>query len=201
MRRNNGYDRPHGEAFTISDHLTVWKDGKPIYRPTVHYAYMPCDSAIASLTELQTRSYELQPKLRIMGNDIIAGGDELGCLLMGHDYNSWWIGSLLSIEEARKLVPGQNATTLQVAASVMAATLWMIDHPNEGVLLPDQLPHEEILKHANAYLGPMLNEAVDWDPLKNWSHLYAKWGVRKPPVEDKWQFTTFLVNNISGDGY
>lgn len=191
----------HGEAFSISEFLTVTKHGNAIYRPTVHYAYMPCDSAIASLTELQTRSYELQPKLRIMGNDIIAGGDELGCLLMGHDYNSWWIGSLLSIDEARKLVPGQNATTLQVAASVVAATLWMIDHPNEGVLLPDQLPHEEILKHANPYLGPMYNEAVDWDPLKNWSHLYAKWGVRKPPAEDRWQFTTFLVNNISGDGY
>jgi homospermidine synthase len=98
-------------------------------------------------------------------------------------------------------VPHQNATTLQVAASVLAATLWMLDNPNEGVLLPDQLPHEAILEYAKPYLGPMYNKAVDWDPLKNWSHLYSKWGVRKPPEEDKWQFTTFLVNNISGDGY
>jgi homospermidine synthase len=191
----------HGEAFSISEYLTVTRHGTAIYRPTVHYAYMPCDSAIASLHELQTRSYELQPKLRIMGDDIIGGGDELGCLLMGHDYNSWWIGSLLDIHEARRLVPGQNATTVQVAASVLAATLYMIDHPEEGVLLPDQLPHEEILKHAMPYLGPLYNKAVDWDPLKNWSHLYAQWGMRKPPEEDKWQFTSFLVNNISGDGY
>ena len=34
----------HGEAFTISDRLTVWEDGRPIYRPTVHYAYCPCDA-------------------------------------------------------------------------------------------------------------------------------------------------------------
>ena len=27
----------HGEAFTISDHLTVWNGNKALYRPTVHY--------------------------------------------------------------------------------------------------------------------------------------------------------------------
>ena len=26
----------HGEAFTLSDHLTVWDGSKAIYRPTVH---------------------------------------------------------------------------------------------------------------------------------------------------------------------
>jgi len=56
----------HGEAFTISDHLTVWEDGRPIYRPTVHYAYCPCDAAIVSLEELRGRDYDLQPNLRIM---------------------------------------------------------------------------------------------------------------------------------------
>ena len=37
----------HGEAFSITEKLTVWEDGKAVYRPTVHYAYCPCDSAIA----------------------------------------------------------------------------------------------------------------------------------------------------------
>ena len=50
----------HGEAFTISDRLTVWDDGRPIYRPTVHYAYCPCDCAIVSLEELRGRDYALQ---------------------------------------------------------------------------------------------------------------------------------------------
>ena len=45
----------HGEAFTISDFLTVWEDGRPVYRPTVHYAYCPCDAAIASLQELRAQ--------------------------------------------------------------------------------------------------------------------------------------------------
>ena len=50
----------HGEAFTISDKLTVWENGKAVYRPTVHYAYCPADVAIASLNELRGYNYELQ---------------------------------------------------------------------------------------------------------------------------------------------
>ena len=96
----------HGEAFTISDRLTVWEDGRPIYRPTVHYAYCPCDAAIVSLEELRGRDYELQPKLRDHGRrDHQSGGDILGALLMGHAYQCWWTGSVLSIEESRRLVP------------------------------------------------------------------------------------------------
>ena len=52
----------HGEAFTITEKLTVWEDGKAIYRPTVHYAYCPCDAAIASLYELRGYDYRLQPQ-------------------------------------------------------------------------------------------------------------------------------------------
>ncbi len=78
-------------------------------------------AAIASLNELRGYDYELQPKLRIMNDEITSGSDILGALLMGHAYNSWWTGSDLSIEESRRLVPHQNATTMQVAISVVAA--------------------------------------------------------------------------------
>ena len=62
----------HGEAFTISDSLTVQDEqGKVIFRPTVHYAYMPCHETISSLHELRCRNYQLQPKLRIMRDEIM----------------------------------------------------------------------------------------------------------------------------------
>ena len=143
----------HGEAFTISDFLTVWEDGRAVYRPTVHYAYCPCDAAMASLQEMRGYNYHLQPKLRIMNDEITSGSDILGALLMGHAYNAWWTGSDLSIEESRRLVPHQNATTMQVAISVVAAVLWMIANPRRGVCLPEQLPHDFILKIARPYLG------------------------------------------------
>ena len=56
----------HGEAFSITEKLSVRdNDGKTIYRPTVHYAYCPCDAALASLWELRGYNYKLQPRARI----------------------------------------------------------------------------------------------------------------------------------------
>jgi len=65
-----------------------------------------------------------------MNDEITKGEDILGALIMGHKYNSWWTGSILSIEESRRLVPHQNATTMQVAIGVVAACMWMIENPN-----------------------------------------------------------------------
>lgn len=187
----------HGEAFSISDRLTVWEDGKAVYRPTVHYAYCPSDSALNSLRELEMRQYHIQEKLRIIKDEIISGRDELGVLLMGHDFNSWWTGSLLSIEETRKLVPHQNATTLQVAISVVSAAIWMIENPKKGFCLPDDIQdYEEILGRSYPYINPFVSQAVDWTPLMNLNTKYTKFDISKPKKEDVWQFATFLVDPI-----
>jgi len=184
----------HGEAFSISDKLTVnGRDGTPVYRPTVHYAYCPADSAIASLHELKMRNYRLQETHRLMTDDIVSGRDELGCLLMGHDFKSWWIGSLLDIEETRRLVPGQNATTLQVAASVLGAVFWLIRHPEEGFNLPDDLPHEEVMEVARPYLGPFISQAVDWMPTGYDDTVAAQQSGLPKTDEDPWQFKNFQI--------
>ena len=185
----------HGEAFTISDKLTVWEDGKAVYRPTVHYAYCPTDSAIASLNELRGYDYKLQPSYRILNDEITGGSDILGALIMGHAYNSWWVGSDLSIEESRRLVPHQNATTMQVAISVVAATLWMIQNPDRGVVVPDDLPHEFVLKIARPYLGKWISRSSDWTPLKHYTNAFQ--GHNNPQIDpgDPWQFKNFLVTD------
>jgi homospermidine synthase len=185
----------HGEAFTISDRLTVWDNGRPVYRPTVNYAYCCSDAGLLSLHELRGRNYELQPRIRIMNDEITGGADILGALLMGHSYNSWWTGSDLSIEESRRLVPHQNATTMQVAISVVAASMWMMENPDRGVLVPDDLPHEFVLKVAKPYLGRWISKASDWTPLKNYRNVFH--GFNKPDldVRDPWQFKNFLVTD------
>ncbi len=189
----------HAESFTISDHLTVWDEtpeGKrAVYRPTVHYAYMPCDNAVLSLYELTMRNFQLQPHLRIMADEITDGMDELGVLLLGHGLNGWWTGSQLDIHEARQLVPGQNATTLQVAAAVLGGLLWMIHNPCKGILVPDELPHREILHVAAPYLGPCPSVQTDWTPLKSRSRLFAKWGRPAVNESDVWQFASFCVDS------
>jgi len=180
----------HGEAFGLSDRLTVWKGKKAVYRPTVHYAYMPCHETLSSLCELRGRNYELPPKIRIMGDEITKGADILGALLMGHPYKSWWTGSDLSIGEARRVAPGQNATTLQVAAGIIGAVLWMIENPNKGINIPDDLPHDFILKFAKPYLGKFISTASDWTPVKNRT-VYFKENPASVPKKDLWQFENF----------
>ncbi|MEY4767908.1 MAG: hypothetical protein RL637_547 [Pseudomonadota bacterium] len=184
----------HGEAFTISDHLTIWQNGKAIYRPTVHYAYCLCDAAINSLHELEMRQFNLQPNQRIMTDDIIKGQNELGVLLMGHDFKSWWTGSILDIQQSRELVPHQNATTLQVACSVVAAMIWMINNPRQGVCVPDDLPYQQILQFAEPYLGQLISQPVDWTPLQNRVDFYQSYYQEISTIsDDPWQFEAFLV--------
>jgi homospermidine synthase len=181
----------HGETYGLSHLLTVWEDGNAIYRPTVHYAYMPCHDTLSSLCELRSRNYELQPRLRIMTNEIISGEDVMGALLMGHSYKSWWTGSSLGIDEARSLAPGQNATTLQVAAGIVAAVLWMLENPREGIKTPEDLPHDFVLDIARPYLGKFISTPSDWTPLKNRKVFFKE----NPAVNhdpDPWQFENFL---------
>ncbi len=185
----------HGEAFTISDKLTVWEGKRAVYRPTVHYAYCPCDEAVVSLNELRGCNYALQPKLRIMNDEITEGADILGALIMGHAYKSWWVGSDLSIGESRRLVPHQNATTMQVAISVVAASMWMIENPEEGVKVPDELPHGYILGISRPYLGKFISTRSDWTPLRDYKNAFS--GFNKPDFDrrDPWQFKNFLVKD------
>ncbi len=185
----------HGEAYTISDRLTVRENGQAIYRPTVHYAYCPCDAAIMSLNELRGYDYELQPRQRIMGDDIVSGSDILGALVMGHAFQSWWTGSALSIEKSRKLVPHQNATTMQVAISVVAAVMWMIEHPRMGVRVPDELPHEYILGISQPYLGKFISTVSDWTPLKRRTNVFGQYAPQSLDLTDPWQFKNFLVRD------
>jgi homospermidine synthase len=185
----------HGEAFGISDRLTVWKGNSAVYRPTVHYAYMTCHETISSLHELRCRNYELQPKQRIMTDEITAGEDILGALIMGHRYNSWWTGSILSIGESRRLIAHQNATTMQVAIGVVAAVMWMMDNPNKGVCIPDDLPYDHVLNISKPYLGRFVSEPSDWTPAKNYQVFFKENPGAYLDTKNLWCFRNFLFRD------
>lgn len=182
----------HGESFGLSHALTVRQDGRVLYRPTVHYAYMPCNDGIVSLHELRCRNYELHPRQRILTDEIAEGMDLVGALIMGHRFQSWWTGSILSIEAARKKVPHVNATAVQVAAGVLAAVLWALRNPRRGVCFPEDLPHEEILRHARPYLGRVVSRPSDWTPLRRHRVYFIENPDAQPDHSDPWQFRNFL---------
>lgn len=185
----------HGEAFTITDSLTVWEHGRAAYRPTMHYAYCPSDAAIASLHELRGYNYKMPPRERIMYDDIVSGSDILGALIMGHPLTSWWCGSDLSIEESRRLVPHQNATTMQVAISVVACAMWMIENPDRGLMVPDDLPHDYVLEVAKPYLGKFISVRSDWTPLRDYTSAFPGYNAPSVDEDDVWQFKNFLISD------
>jgi homospermidine synthase len=185
-----GFLITHSESISIADHLTLRADGEVIYRPTVHYAYHPCDDTVLSLHELAGKNWQPQQRQRIVRDDIVEGRDELGVLLMGNAKGVYWYGSRLNIEQARELAPDNNATSLQVAAGVIGGIAWALRNPECGVVEPDDLDHELILAIAKPYLGELIGAYGQWSPLQNLDagldeHIVA---------DDCWQFSNFRLS-------
>jgi len=164
----------HDEVFSIGDLLCLRNAGSIVYRPTVMYAYHPCDDAMLSLLELEGSGWTPQQHRRRLSLDIVAGMDELGVLLAGHSRNAYWFGSQLTIEEARRHVPYANATSVQVAAGALSAVLWAIHNPRAGLVEPDDIDFEFCLKIASPYLGRLVGEYTDWTPLQGRGELYEE---------------------------
>jgi homospermidine synthase len=179
----------HAESVSIAQALTVGDPAAPDYRPTVHYAYHPCDDAVLSLHELAGAQWRWPPHRRLLRDDIEGGMDELGVLLMGPRVGACWHGSQLSIAEARGVAPFNSATSLQVAAGAMAAAVWAVQHPDRGLLEPDDLPHAAILDIARPYLGRMTTVFSDWTPLAGRGRLFDE----ALDARDPWQFLNFRV--------
>src|SRR3546814_18517266 len=74
----HGFLITHSEAISIADYFTV-RDGEAVvYRPTVHYAYNPCDDAVLSVHELADKSGQPQDRFRLMMAAIVGGMEEPG---------------------------------------------------------------------------------------------------------------------------
>jgi homospermidine synthase len=186
----HGFLITHGEAISIPDYLTHREGERVVYRPTVHYAYHPCNDAVLSVHEFAGRNWRLQDRKRILNQEILPGGiDELGVLLAGHKKNAYWFGSQLSIEEARKLVPHNTATSLQVCVAVLAGMVWAMENPNRGVVEPDEMDFRRNLEICRPYLGPVVGSYSDWTPLFDRSRLFDE----ALDQSDPWQFKNVIV--------
>lgn len=186
-----GFLITHGEAIAISDYLTLFDENdKPVYRPTCHYAYHPCDATVMSLNETISKNCKLQSRQRLIRDDIVDGMDELGVLLMGNAKGVYWYGSRLTIHQARALAEYNNATSLQVTASVMAGMVWAMENPNQGIVEPEDMSFERILEIVRPYLGDVVGVWGDWDPLKGRLNLFNE----DVDLSDPWQFQNIRVH-------
>jgi homospermidine synthase len=180
----------HNESISIADYFTVGEGAKPIYRPTCHYAYHPCNDAILSLEEMFGRAGKAQAEHHILDEtEIVDGIDELGVLLYGHGKNAYWYGSQLSIEETRELAPLQNATALQVTSAIIAGMVWALENPKAGIVETDQMDFARCLEVQKPYLGTVKGFYTDWTPLEGRPAFFAE----DLDTKDPWQFKNVLL--------
>jgi homospermidine synthase len=186
----HGFLITHGEAISIPDYLSHREGDRIVHRPTVHYAYHPCDDAVLSVHEFAGRNWRLQDRKRILNQEILSGGlDELGVLLAGHKKNAYWFGSQLSIDEARKLAPHNTATSLQVCVAVLSGMVWALENPNRGMIEPDEMDFRRNLEICKPYLGPVTGAYSDWTPLFDRDRLFDE----QLDHADPWQFKNVIV--------
>lgn len=184
-----GYLVTHNESVSIADYFTVGDKGTPDFRPTVHYAYHPCDDAVLSLHEMFGSGKQQTVHDILDVDEIVEGIDELGVLLYGHAKNALWFGSRLSNAETKSLAPYQNATGMQVTSAVLAGMVWALENPNAGIVETDEMDHARCLEVQRPYLGPVEAHYTDWTPLDNrWEHF-----PENLDQSDPWQFRNVLA--------
>ena len=135
-----GHISTHEEIFSIRQLLTFGK-----YKPTVHFLYSPCKYANESIKQFKDKeptSFRLIKK-----EEITSGGESVGVIIQGKRFKTRYFGNYLDTTKEKEC-----ATILQVSASAFAAFQYMIKHPNEGMLFPEDLDDKEVVEIAKQYL-------------------------------------------------
>ncbi|QDH83686.1 homospermidine synthase [Achromobacter phage Motura] len=160
------------DAYLITHHesisLAAFLEDSDGNRPTVLYAYNPSRLTRESIEEWRATGLQ-EPKHKEVMKGVTQGFDELGVLMIGPSH-SYWYGSKLYAEDARKLMPqdslhlieGFNATTLQVTATLIGGLKWMLKWPNEGVVEAEDIDSSLVLKYAHQYIGDVRGHFTAW---------------------------------------
>ena len=109
---------------------------------------------------------------------------------MGDARGVYWYGSRLSIEEARRVAPHNNATSLQVTAAVLARHRLGDREPASAASSSRKsMDFARILEIAGPYLGEVVGVWGDWTPLQDRERLFPEDLDR----DDPWQFKNIRV--------
>lgn len=154
LHRFIGFSIPHGESNTISATLTTSD-----YRPTVSFVYRPCSAGREGLRRMKTKTQYRKPEhLRVFTQpELRRGYDAVGATLFfrsADQQDALWCGTILDVKDMAPLgIRLAGPTTVQVGVAMLTAWRWMIKNPHKGLLMPEDLPLDEILPLAEPWLG------------------------------------------------
>ena len=162
-----GYLITHNESISIADYLTVEKDGEAVYRPTVHYAYHPCDDTILSLHELQGRN--MRPPISRQADE----RRDRGWHGRTRRAALWSRYERFLVRQPADDSPGACSCSLPECNRPAGdfgsgGGNGLGDRePARGVVDADELDHDRILSIQDPYLGKLVGAYTDWTPLDN----------------------------------
>ena len=93
------------------------------------------------------------------------------------------------MDAARKLAPHNSATSLQVTVACLAGMIWAIENPSLGLVEPDEMDFRRNLEICMPYLGPVVGEYTEWNPLLDRAKLFPE----DIDTSDPWQFKNVRV--------
>lgn len=196
----------HEENITIGNKLSSYNGDTKTYAPSVYFVYQPCNHTMMSLYELTEKNYIYQTKNRILSDDIIRGGDELGVTFFLENGDIFWLGSLLQIEETRKMFDNKfdhrtNAAVLQVVGGNIAGIIYALKYHEQkkyGMYVSDDLPAEEIFELCKPFYGDFIFKKVeDWDYSRtNRDNKFSVFAQdNKDIIKPKWKLQDFLIDS------
>lgn len=173
----------HMDVPAIADMLTSYHHhgAKVAYRPEVEHIYRPCPPALKFLLSNERRTVDKRVDTVFGGQTIEGGYRSVGVHVTvrraagsGAIWNrSWWYGNTMTVEMAQQrldtfynaflpAIPIQpkfsmaqsNVTYFQTAVSLLAGLKWLLEHPDRGLCLPEDIEHPlQILDTADHWLS------------------------------------------------
>lgn len=140
---------PHAETISLSEFFRYKNDA-----PTIMYVYSSCAEAQRGLNYFAENNYNNLPHDKVVRRkEITEGWDSIGALLHfenGDKFGGW---SVCSVEDSKKHNLLSGPTTLQVASYMLPCIMWTLKHRKSGMNNPETIPHKEIFKFSEKYLG------------------------------------------------
>jgi len=147
----SGFLISHAEITSLGQFLEYKKN-----TPTIMYVYRVSDVAEQTLNLCRQNNYKPLPNQYVLeGKDILPKGfDSIGALMIFENGDKFWCGTVLTIEQVKKLgLKIAQPTTTQAGAFVYAGIKFIINNPNYSLNEGETVPHKELFQYIEKYMG------------------------------------------------
>jgi homospermidine synthase len=162
MMPYKGFVISHGETETINHYF----GSKPFVSFIFRINPTACEllKKLPKIVDFRKTDYKI-----IEGHEAVSGGDTIGVLMISKTLKkAWWAGSLYSCQMGVETISTiQNGCTGTTAAGILTGMEYAIKNPNKGILFPEDLDSEYILKQSMPFLGIFTMIEVPWNLVEN----------------------------------